>query len=350
MVTPPVPPPVDQNTLNNNDPLYLASSDHPAMRWVRCDYMVTCWILNSMVTELSDAFLYAQSACELWKEIAERYGQSNGPLIYQLERELSKITQGNLSIAAFFNKLKRCWDELQNLNGLPVCNCGKMLECTCAMYEKFLERDSHLKLIQFLMKLNDEYESVRSQILSMDPLPNVNKAYYIVQQIEKTETAEVSEFHASFSFNKPVVNNVVNSEAHLDLHTFHARLGHTSLSKLVHIPLCKTFDVSTFSCESFANPQFVPEFPNFGEPVPDDSPMEVPNSTHNPVPETVTPNTPLQNNSSQPQPEPNTHDASAPPPQPQNTRKSTRNPSKPAWLKDFITSKGSTKFVNQESP
>ncbi|PWA39367.1 hypothetical protein CTI12_AA506450 [Artemisia annua] len=41
------------------------------------------------------------------------------------------------------------------------------------------------KLIQFLMKLNDEYESVRNQILAMDPLPTVNKAYYIVQQIEK---------------------------------------------------------------------------------------------------------------------------------------------------------------------
>ncbi|PWA55348.1 hypothetical protein CTI12_AA427390 [Artemisia annua] len=111
-----------QNTVNTiNDPLYLASSDHPAMvltntpfnggnflgwsrnvkmalgaklrlgfidgscpkplvtvvnvqRWIRCDYMVTCWILNSMVNELSEAFLYAQSACELWKEIAERYG------------------------------------------------------------------------------------------------------------------------------------------------------------------------------------------------------------------------------------------------------------------------------------
>ncbi|GKE33936.1 reverse transcriptase, RNA-dependent DNA polymerase [Tanacetum coccineum] len=59
-----------------------------------------------------------------------------------------------------------------NLNGLPVCNYGKMQECTCVVFDKFLEMDSHLKLIQFLMKLNDEYESVKSQILAMDPLPN----------------------------------------------------------------------------------------------------------------------------------------------------------------------------------
>ncbi|GJX77550.1 G2/mitotic-specific cyclin-2 isoform X2 [Tanacetum coccineum] len=122
---------MNSNTIN--DPLYIASSDHPCMiltntpfnrsnfhgwcrnikmalgakfklgfingsrikptsdsddlqRWVRCDYMVTCLILNSMVAELSDAFLYTQSASELWKEIGERYGQSNGPLVFQLER------------------------------------------------------------------------------------------------------------------------------------------------------------------------------------------------------------------------------------------------------------------------
>ncbi|PWA67447.1 hypothetical protein CTI12_AA317690 [Artemisia annua] len=188
MVNPPVLPPVDQNTLNNNDPLYLASSDHPAMVLTNTPFNgnnFLGWSRNVKMALGAKLKLGFIDACELWKEIAERNGQSNDALIYQLERELSKITQGNLSIAAFFNKLKRCWDELQNLNGLPVCNCGKMLECTCAMYEKFLERDSHLKLIQFLMKLNDEYESVRSQFLSMDPLPNVNKAYYTVQQIEK---------------------------------------------------------------------------------------------------------------------------------------------------------------------
>nr|GEU40737.1 hypothetical protein CTI12_AA427390 [Tanacetum cinerariifolium] len=34
-----------------------AITDENVQRWVICDYMVTCWILNSMVTELSKAFL-----------------------------------------------------------------------------------------------------------------------------------------------------------------------------------------------------------------------------------------------------------------------------------------------------
>lgn len=32
-----------------------AVTDVNYQRWIRCDYMVTCWVLNSMVTELSDA-------------------------------------------------------------------------------------------------------------------------------------------------------------------------------------------------------------------------------------------------------------------------------------------------------
>nr|GEX24917.1 hypothetical protein [Tanacetum cinerariifolium] len=114
-----------------------------------------------------------------------KYGKSNGPLIYQLQRELNNVSQENLSVAANFNKLKKCWDELHNLNGVLICSCDKMQECTCNLVDKFLEIKGRSKLVQFFMKLNDDYESVRNQILSMDPLPNVNKAYYIVQQVEK---------------------------------------------------------------------------------------------------------------------------------------------------------------------
>nr|GEU46571.1 putative reverse transcriptase domain, ribonuclease H-like domain, aspartic peptidase domain protein [Tanacetum cinerariifolium] len=109
--------------------------DVDVQRWIRRDYMVTFWILNSMVTELSYAFLYAQSVHELWQEIVERYGQ--------------------------------------HLNGFLTCNSGKMKECTCGMIEKFIERYSNSNLIQFLMNLSDGYESVRSQILAMDPLPTL---------------------------------------------------------------------------------------------------------------------------------------------------------------------------------
>ncbi|XP_071708952.1 uncharacterized protein [Rutidosis leptorrhynchoides] len=278
----------ESSTMNSiNDPLYIASSDHPGMiltnapfngtnflgwsrtvkmalgaklklgfidgtnpkpavtddtyqRWTRYDYMVTCWILNSMTAELSEAFLYATSAYELWKEITERYGQSNGPLLYQLKRELNNVNQGNLSIASYFNKMKRYWDELQSLIGIPSCTCGRMRECICGLTEKFLQIENSSKLMQFLMNLNDDYESVRSQIISMDPLPSVNKAYYIVQQVEKqkqvtTTTVEPTAFftqqkHSSYrGKNEPKVDKkhctFCNEDGHLHEQCFE-RVGY----------------------------------------------------------------------------------------------------------------------------
>nr|GEU66505.1 putative reverse transcriptase, RNA-dependent DNA polymerase [Tanacetum cinerariifolium] len=119
------------------------------------------------------------------KELEERYGQINGPLIYHVERELSKVSQGNSNMAAHFNKLKKVWDELHSLNGIPVCTCGKLRECTCGVTTNFFEIDTRSKLMKFLMRLNDDFEAVKNQNLFIDPLPNLNKAYYIVQQVKK---------------------------------------------------------------------------------------------------------------------------------------------------------------------
>ncbi|XP_039121731.1 uncharacterized protein LOC120258408 [Dioscorea cayenensis subsp. rotundata] len=178
-----------------------ATTDQNLQRWIRCDYMVTCWILNSMVTEFSQGFLFAKSAYDLWCDVKERFGQSNAPLIYQIQRDLNQITQGNQNVATYYSKLKRCWDELNNLNGIPVCSCGHMEKCACGVMEKFMELEMKNKLMQFLMRLNDDYESVRNHILSMDPLPSINRAYYLVQQVEtqKQVTHFVPESSAFFA-------------------------------------------------------------------------------------------------------------------------------------------------------
>ncbi|XP_021689616.2 uncharacterized protein LOC110671450 [Hevea brasiliensis] len=41
------------------------------------------------------------------------------------------------------------------------------------------------KLMQYLMGLNEGYDHSRNQILIMDPVPNVNKAYSMILSIEK---------------------------------------------------------------------------------------------------------------------------------------------------------------------
>lgn len=153
-------------------------------QWLRVDCMVTSWILNSISKDLIESFLYATTAKELWDELAERFGESNGPLFYQIQREINSISQGNHTVAKCFTNLKRLWDELNCLSPLPTCTCGatKILS----------EITSQNRLIQFLMGLNDTFDHVRNQILSMDPFPNVNKAYSMVLRVEKQREVHLS--------------------------------------------------------------------------------------------------------------------------------------------------------------
>jgi len=72
-------------------------------------------LLNSIVLELCEAFLYTGFAKELWLELSERFGQNDGPLLYQFQTKILEIDQGNDSVAIYYTKLKGLWDELDDL-------------------------------------------------------------------------------------------------------------------------------------------------------------------------------------------------------------------------------------------
>ncbi|KAL0355473.1 UNVERIFIED_CONTAM: hypothetical protein Sradi_3994200 [Sesamum radiatum] len=103
--------------------------------------------------------------------------------IIQLEREIASATQGYLSVVDYFTKLQMLWDELVQLRDLPECTYGSACTCNVAKATSDLVEERHL--MQFLMGLNDEYDNVRSQMLVMEPLPNINRAYHIVLRVER---------------------------------------------------------------------------------------------------------------------------------------------------------------------
>uniref|UniRef100_A0A2N9GQC0 Reverse transcriptase Ty1/copia-type domain-containing protein n=1 Tax=Fagus sylvatica TaxID=28930 RepID=A0A2N9GQC0_FAGSY len=47
--------------------------------WKRCDTMVLSWILNSLSKEISASVIYLDTSIEVWKDLKERFSQSNGP-------------------------------------------------------------------------------------------------------------------------------------------------------------------------------------------------------------------------------------------------------------------------------
>lgn len=152
-------------------------------KWATADSMVVSWLLNAMSKDISDAFVFSKSAKALWDELKQRYGESNGPMIYQIERDIAGYKQGDESVTEYYTKLKKKWDELLCLAPLPVC---------CETGTAISDYDNNRRLMQFLMGLGDEYDNVKNQVLLQSPLPSINKAYSMVMSVEKQREVQTS--------------------------------------------------------------------------------------------------------------------------------------------------------------
>ncbi|GAA0183534.1 hypothetical protein LIER_30928 [Lithospermum erythrorhizon] len=73
-----------------------------------------------MTKDIARGFVFTTDATSLWEEINERFGLYNGPRLYDIRRMIYSIKQGPNSIAGYYNKIKRLWDELACLK--PVLN------------------------------------------------------------------------------------------------------------------------------------------------------------------------------------------------------------------------------------
>lgn len=68
--------------------------------WEQCNNMVISCILN----DISKGMLYSTTVKEIWSELEECFGQSNGAQLFEVEKELNQISHGSSSIVAHYTK------------------------------------------------------------------------------------------------------------------------------------------------------------------------------------------------------------------------------------------------------
>ncbi|XP_070048846.1 uncharacterized protein [Nicotiana tomentosiformis] len=157
--------------------------------WARCNDMVLSWLLNSLSKEIAESVLYSQSTNDLWSDLEDRFSQANGAKLFQPQKQLSSVVQGNSSAATYLTKMKSLWDKLDVHNTFSAC------VCECGAKVKSLKAHQDERLLHFLVGLNDIFIGVRSNILLSSPLPSIGHAYSLVIQDEKQR-----EIHATPSY------------------------------------------------------------------------------------------------------------------------------------------------------
>ncbi|XP_019238854.1 PREDICTED: uncharacterized protein LOC109218914 [Nicotiana attenuata] len=118
--------------------------------WEQFNNMVISWILNSLDPSIAQSVIYSKSAKSLWDELNKRYGQSNDARMYEVQKDLNSISQGSSDVSGYSTRIKRLWDEMESLDA-----------------------DSY------------SYSNARGNILMMESLPDISKAYSLIIQDEK---------------------------------------------------------------------------------------------------------------------------------------------------------------------
>jgi len=91
--------------------------------------------------------------------LKNRFAQTNGPRVFNLQKDIVELHQGEMSVTDFFTQLKVFWDQLQNLSPFPSCTCGK---CICHINKRLTDLQVRESIMKFLMGLNDSFSQVRS--------------------------------------------------------------------------------------------------------------------------------------------------------------------------------------------
>lgn len=151
--------------------------------WDRCNNMVLGWLIASLDRVVAKSVLYNKYTSEIWSDLEERFGVSTSAQIYSLHEELSNVSQeANMSITEYFTKVKSIWDKLDNLSPLPTCVYNG---CSCGLTKKVLKLQQDQRLMSFLMKVDEQYGPVKTNILMLPELPHVSAAYRMLYQEQK---------------------------------------------------------------------------------------------------------------------------------------------------------------------
>lgn len=116
-----------------------------------------------LTLELAQDFSYSEIAFDLWSELNDKFDVPNEPPLFQLKKKIANCTQGQDNIITYYNKITKLWSEYDAWRRKTI-------------FVHFRANEDE-RILELLMGLNDSFVNIRGQILLMNPLPSMNKAY-----------------------------------------------------------------------------------------------------------------------------------------------------------------------------
>nr|GEX93575.1 Gag-pre-integrase domain, Gag-polypeptide of LTR copia-type [Tanacetum cinerariifolium] len=149
--------------------------------WMRCDAMIKRRLTTAMEKGIRVSVKYANTSSEIRSDLKERFGKQSAPRDYELKKKITATRQEGNIVSTYYTRLKSLWDE-PHLIFFPCCSYNK---CTCELGKKITAHLEKQKLYEFLMRLDSDFNVIRTQILATKPVPTLGTAYHMVAEDER---------------------------------------------------------------------------------------------------------------------------------------------------------------------
>ncbi|XP_047961367.1 uncharacterized protein LOC125206112 [Salvia hispanica] len=147
--------------------------------WEENELVVFSWIVDNIEKDIIADFAHHLTAKALWDSLAVTFeNKADKYHIYDLEEKAINIKQGNLDLETYYRRIHGLWINIDRSQKQPISCCDKGID-------QFRTHSNEKRLIKFLTGLNQEYDSIRRDILKEEPTPSVEAPYGWV----KTEAA-----------------------------------------------------------------------------------------------------------------------------------------------------------------
>ncbi|GJR41731.1 putative ribonuclease H-like domain-containing protein [Tanacetum coccineum] len=115
-------------------------------------------------------------------ELEETYSKQDASVIFNMHYKIHSLCQSGAPLSEYYRKFNALWRQYDSLVNLP--------DCTYANSDKLKEHNQLLKLMQFLMGLDEVYAPIRSIILTTDPIPDVRGAFATLSRDESHRSTQ----------------------------------------------------------------------------------------------------------------------------------------------------------------
>ena len=147
-----------------------------ADEWRTTHALLYTWLLNSMIPKVASSVDGIRKVEDIWAKLKRTYaGAENHMRVFQIQRDIEAVVQGDRSIQEYSMELEQLWQDLDHFS--PMSSCS---DPGC----KSREFNAQMRTMQFLAHLNPAFDQRRSVILAQAKIPTLDEAVSAMIQEE----------------------------------------------------------------------------------------------------------------------------------------------------------------------